>query len=178
VSLLGAAGCGGPAERSTDGPLRIPHDHAAFVHYRPGQVFTDGLERLLLTGDRDAVLERVELEGAEDHIEFLGARLAGPHRTVGSIQLSDGYPPDNPAFGQTVDAEGARIGRSQVGHELLIGIKVTKAGYAIRDGVRLYYTVAGRKYTAYFPAAIVFCPDNVSEDACAERYESEAARAR
>lgn len=167
------AGCGGTAEWSPDGPLRIPHEHAYFVHYRPGEVFTDGLERLLLTGDRAAVLERIELEGGEDHIEFLGAKLAGPQREVGSIQLSDGFPPENPAFGELVEAEGARIEPSRVGHEMLIGIKVVRPGYAVRDGVRLYYRVGEEKYTAYFPAAIVFCPGNLSEDACVERYESQ-----
>jgi hypothetical protein len=158
---------------ASDGPVRTPDPHASYLHFGPGEVFTYGLERVLLDGDLDGRLVKVEVVGAGDHVEFLGARLAGPDRRVGSIQLIPGYPPANPDLGTLVPAAGATLTRSRVGHELLVGLRVLEAGFATVRGLRIYYTVGGDRFQAFYDAQLVFCPDDITEDACVTQHEQQ-----
>lgn len=159
-------------EWSADGPVRIPNQHGYVVRYKVGEVFTDGYERIKLSGNKPAILERVELVGpGMDHFEVVGVLLAGPHRRVGAVQVYDGFsahPPDpiGRQLGKLVPAEGARLAPGRVGSALQIGLKVVKPGLAVRAGVRLYYTVGDERYTAYQPGAIVNCPHEMSDDDC------------
>jgi hypothetical protein len=44
---------------ASDGPVRTPDPHASYLHFGPGEVFTYGLERVLLDGDLDGRLVKV-----------------------------------------------------------------------------------------------------------------------
>ena len=129
------------------GPIRVPDQHGYVVRYEVGDEFTDGYERVLLTGDQPGVLERIEMVGPHvDHFEVLGVLLAGPNRKTGSVQVYDGFtdrPTDRAArgLGPLIPAEGARLAPGKVGSVLQIGLKVVKPGLAIRTGVRIYYSV-------------------------------------
>ncbi len=160
-------------EWSTDGPLILPHLNGFVVRYEVGDVFTDGYQRVKLEGDQPGVLEKVELVGpGMDHFEVLGILLAGPKRRTGALTAYDGFSahPTDPiarGFGKLVPAEGARLPPG--GHRdvvLQIGLKVVKPGLAVRSGVRLYYTVGGKKYMAYQQGSMVLCPDDMTSEEC------------
>lgn len=156
------------------GPVRVPDRHGYVVRYEVGDEFTDGWERVLLTGDEPGVLERIELVGPDvDHFEVLGVLLAGPDRKTGALQVYDGFtdkPTDRIArgLGPLVPAVGARLAPGKVGSVLQIGLKVLKPGLAIRTGIRIYYAVGDEKYVSYQPGGIVVCPKDTSTDECFE----------
>lgn len=162
---------------SDNGPVRVPDKHGYIVRYEVGEVFTDGYERVLLTGSRPGTLERVEIVGPNvDHFEMVGVLLAGPDRRTGSVQAYPGFSahptyPHTRGLGKLVPAEGATLAPGEVGSVLQIGLKVLKPGLAIRSGVRLYYTVDGEKFTSYQPGAIVVCPEDRTDDECLDALE-------
>lgn len=166
-------------EWSADGPVIIPDSHGYLIRFKMGKVFTDGYERIKLSGDQPATLERVELVGPDmDHFKVLGVLLAGPHRRTGAYTNYDGFSahPTDPiarGFGKLVPAEGARLAAGKVGSVLQIGLKIVKPGLAIRAGVRLYYSVDGKKYTAYLPGSIVVCPPGMNQDECFDAMREE-----
>lgn len=154
-------------EWPTNGPARPPWPHGYVVRYRVGQVFTDGLERVKLKGERPGILRRVEITGpGADHFQMIGLMVAGPHRRLGSWEVSDGFPPHKPGLGQLMPGERAPLATGPVGTVLLIGLKVVKPGLGIRDGVRVYYTVDGHQYSVNFSAGIVNCPRSMTTDHC------------
>lgn len=55
-----------------------------------------------------------------------------------------------------------------MGWELLLAVKPTRVGYLVRDGVRIDYTVAGKKYSRYLPAQLVICtaPKYLNRNRC------------
>lgn len=154
-------------EWPTDGPARLPWPHGYVVRYRVGQVFTDGLERVVLRGTQPGVLRRVELTGpGADHFQLIGLMVAGPHRRLGSWEVSDGFPPDKPGLGALVPGVGALLATGRVGSVLLIGLRVVKPGLGIRGGITVYYTVGGRKFSADYSATIVNCPRRMTSGQC------------
>jgi len=153
------------------GPVQMPFGHGYVVRYDVGDVFTDGMERILLSGDQPGVLRRVEITGPDvDHFRVVGILLAGPHRKVGSYQVIKGFPPQVKGLGTLVPAAGADLATGKVGSVLQIGLEVVKPGLAIRTGVRLYYTVGDEKYTVEFQAAIANCPRSMTIGRCQRAY--------
>jgi hypothetical protein len=69
-----------------------------------------------------------------------------------------------------VPAHGASLPTGITGSVLVIGLKLVKPGLGIRTGVRIYYTVGGKKYTPLFDAAIANCPATMSTRACQNAY--------
>lgn len=163
---------------SSDGPVVLPFDHGYVARYGEGDVFTDGFERIRLSGSRPGVLEKVELVGPDvDRLEIVGVLLAVPERDLGSYQVAPGYPPRHPeveALGTLVEAEGAPLATGKVGSVMQIGIKVLDPGLLVRTGVRIYYTVDGERYTALLPGAISVCPDAMSDDECTDAFQEAA----
>jgi hypothetical protein len=149
----------------------LPFEHGYVVRYGVGQVFTDGLERIKLTGSQSAVLRRVQITGPSvDHFQVVGVEVAGPHRRIGSWEVSDGFPPHKPGLGKLVPGVGAQLAPGLMGSVLLIGLKVVKPGLGIRTGVKVYYTVGDRKYVAVLPASIANCPHGMTLDQCQSAY--------
>lgn len=142
------------------GPLAEAPAHAWAIEAAVDRPFTDGFTVVWLTGDQDAVIESIELEGADDGLELVGAKLAGPDRGYGSVQHFKAWPPKSyrpldPS--SVVDAEGATITPDQAGWELLLGIKATKEGYLTREGIRVNYTVDGEKFSRVLPSTLFVC---------------------
>ena len=155
-------GCGG--HQATGGPLVAPNGHGWAMSQPVGFEFTDGMETLHLNGNRSATLRKVELVGS-DGLELLGVALVKPGRDVGTVQEIDGWPARDrhinpsdvvsPGIGATfTPARGNPLGQS---YELLVGMKVVRAGYLVRDGLRITYAVNGTSYTRYFPAQLTVC---------------------
>lgn len=162
----------GEAEASRGDALREPPDNAYYVRYKKGQVFTDGFQRLLLAEKgTDVTVHRVELLDA-DGLELVGTLFAGLEREVGSVQVSDGFPPDIPSQGPLKPLEGVKVPEGDVGLELLIGLRVVTEGFGSRSGIRILYSSAGENYYQDFAAAVVICPPDLTDEACIEKFEA------
>ena len=161
-----ASGGGKPDDAQEGGPLAVPRAHGwSDTLERPG-AFTDGLEILRTTGDDAVVTIRdVELLGA-DGVEMVGAMIAPPPRPYAAEVFIPRWPPRYPRLFDAedlVDAEGAVVGPARgdqaVGWELLLGMRLTRPGVAVREGIRITYEHEGELYVADFPAEAVVCSD-------------------
>jgi hypothetical protein len=155
------------------GALQQLPEHVAYLPYTDysiGTVFTDGLERLYPT-DGPVTLIEVEWLGSQASGKVLGWRIAGPEREF-NRQVSPGFPPTDPGFGPLTDAVGTEIVDAEMGHELLIGIKVVSDEYSVREGIRVTTEQDGVTYQDVLPGVLVFCGADLSVDACQARYEA------
>ncbi len=103
-------------------------------------MFTDGWQRLLARGHAEVVVESVELTGSRG-LELLDVLYAGPDRKIGSIQVMSGFPSRHRALGELTPVEGASVPAGDMGLELIIGLRVTRDGFAVRRGIRVHYRV-------------------------------------
>ena len=69
---------GGPLSREVAYASIVPGDEA---------VFTDGQVRLLLRGDEPATITSVTSNGGGDVFDLIGAKVAGPDRPEGAVQV-------------------------------------------------------------------------------------------
>lgn len=181
--VVAVGGCSSAPERQgpmPDGPMIEPKDgHSWTVPARLGREFTDGLEVLQVAGTKPARITRVESIGGEKVLEVLGARLAGPGRTLGFTQYFDSWPPRSPEIeGQVVDAKGAILHpkrkrtRGPVGstsYELLVGYRFLRDDFAVRQHLNIHYTVGGKAYVSRQPARLIVCPTDMTEQSCFAR---------
>ncbi len=150
-------------DRESGGPLEVPPKHGYMFTLPQGTRFTDSFERLTANGDRPLVLESVELVGGEG-LRLLGFKILGPERDT-TRDFFPEYPPaleDVKELGATaiLDGPGAVIEPgNEMGWELLVGIEITQPGPLWRKGLRINYSVDGKKYTAFFPAQIQVCTE-------------------
>ena len=159
AAALGVAAFADTDSRTDGGPLRAPNPHGWSTSNSVGDVFTDGMEVLHLEGNREAVIEDVRLVG-DDGLELVGAKVAGQDRAIGFIQYNADFPPVNdPDLGDPVliDAIGATVTPYSGGWELLLGIKATKEGFLVREGVEIDYRVGGEEYTVFREAWLGVC---------------------
>jgi hypothetical protein len=156
-------GCSDADSPKAGGPMRGYPVHGYAITVAPGHTFTDGLESLVIRGDKPATLNSVELVGAEG-MEILGYKLVGPERKVNG-QWWPGYPPKGRQLQQAlvVPSTSAIRPHEPGGWELLLGIKVTKPGPLWRDGLRYTYTVDGVRYTKTVPAQLKVCTSTAQE---------------
>lgn len=146
------------------GPLVAPPPHGFAMSKPVGFVFTDGVETLELSGRKPAVLKKVEVVG-NPALRIVGVALVKPGRKVGTIQEIDGWPPRdqylrpsdviNPGIGATFTPK--RQNPQTQSYELLVGMRVAKPGYLVRDGLRITNEVDGKTYQRLFPAQLVVC---------------------
>jgi hypothetical protein len=177
VLAVGAAGVAGMSgtgigSQPPGGPL-VPPDPHGFVMTQPvGHVFTDGVETLKLRGKKPAVLRKVDVVGT-DGLKVVGVSLVRPGRMVGTIQAIDGWPPKDPylrpadvlskGIGATFTPEAQNPGKQS--YELLVGLKVIRHGYLVRQGFRITYDVDGTTYRRFFPAQLAVCTSKSLENA-------------
>lgn len=150
---------GDSARVRSDGPMGVPNQHGYALSLPVGAEFTDGMELLRLDGGRDAVIEDVQLVGA-DGLELLGAKVTPPPRGLAAISTFRSWPPRHRLLDETkfVDAIGATVpARTSRPWELLIGLRVTRAGHAIRRAVAVTYRVGDERHRVEFPAKIKVC---------------------
>jgi hypothetical protein len=154
--------------REEGGPLETVNEHGYSVTVAPGESFTDAMETLTVSGDRPAAIESVELVGGKG-LEVLGFSLLRPERKV-NLSWRPQYPPaDDTGFLDPtliIPGEGAVI-RPHVtrGWELLLGLKVTRPGPLWREGVRINYSVDGKRYSQVLPAQLSVCTSDDQYDA-------------
>ena len=162
AALTGCAsesGALGRGEREAGGPIGTTNQHVWTKKVDVGEAFTDGTEVLVVQGKEPAVLDGVHLVGAQG-IDLLGVRLVKPGRSWGSI-MSMPWPPRDPDLDESlvIPAEGATLEpqRDGTGYELLLGLKAQERGYFVRQGIRVDYTVNGKKYSRFLPAVLSVC---------------------
>jgi hypothetical protein len=168
LSLMSVAcGTGGGAE----GPLDQPGKIAYVITAKPGRVITDGSVVLDLHGREDATIVSVASVGDDENLEFLGARLVGPHRRYNSTQWAPGWPPEHFKASSVVDPVGAtlrpsfRTWRKQA-YELLLGYRVLRPAYGVRSAVTVTYRVGGRQFESRIFSIIVTCPPHTNQEKC------------
>jgi hypothetical protein len=164
----------GPFGGHTEGPLYEPGKIAYVITAKPGRVITDGSVVLDLHGREDATIVRVKSVGDEANLQFLGAKVVGPHRRYTSTQWAPGWPPVHFKARSVIDPAGATLRPSfrtwkKQAYELLLGYRVRGASYGVRSGVTVTYRVGGQQYEATIPSIIVTCPPHTGQDRCLYR---------
>jgi hypothetical protein len=122
-----------------------------------GDRFSYGFNTVSLAGTRPAVIKNVEVIGLDDGVRFLGARLGGPNRRLGSWQVLHTWPPRHPRTDPrplATPITPRSLGRTW---ELFIGLEVTKPGRFLSEGWRITYEVNGRMYRHTIPARVLIC---------------------
>lgn len=146
-------------ERRAGGPIETTNQHVWTKTVALNEPFTDGVEVLVVGGNRPAVLDGVHLVGAKG-IRLLGVRLVEPGRSWGSI-MSMPWPPRDPDLDPclVVSADGATLAPQHdgTGYELLLGLKARGRGYFVRKGIRVDYTVGEDRYSRFVPAVLGIC---------------------
>lgn len=154
-----------------EGPLLEPPKIAYVITAKQGRVFTDGSIVLDLRGRENATIVKVTSVGDEANLQFLGAKLVGPHRRYTGTQWAPGWPPVHFQASSVIDPVGATLLPSfrtwkKQAYELLLGYFVRGAGYGVRSGVTVTYRVGGQQYEATIPNIIVTCPPHANQDRC------------
>lgn len=165
------ADCG--TGKQADGPVTYPGSLAYFPHLKVGEVFTDGAVQLTVkNGSSGApVIDEVRSIDPASAFQFLGAYVASPHRKWGFNELVHGFPPTSGGFGPIRPAVGATIARGPVGTELLIGYRIVKAGYQVRESVEVDYHIGSAHYIVTVPVSVVNCPGEMRLKDCEARFD-------
>jgi hypothetical protein len=141
------------------GPLERVNAHGtALDDFRVGDRFTYGLNTVTLTGADSATITDVQVVGLDDGIRFLGARLGGPNRDIGSWQILPSWPPVHPGvdlrpLNTPITAKSA----DPIGWELFLGFEITRPGTFTSEGWQVTYRSDGRTYRSTIPAFIRVC---------------------
>ena len=154
--------CTGPSE-SENGPLEDQGGHGwGGIVVDVNQAFTDEFEVLIF--DEPITLTSLELVDAPSEMQIIDVLLAGPERHQNG-QVSYKFPPKvdgadelHPAFNTVLDP-------SEMGHQLLIGLRVTREGKWKRGGLKVHYESQGVKYVLTTIAELTVCtPKFVASD--------------
>jgi hypothetical protein len=103
------------------------------------------------------VIERVLAAGESDSVRFVGVKVAGPERRLGSMQLSEGFPPDTSDFelGSLHDLPYTVAAGQSV--ELLLGYEMAAEGRWRRPQVVVQYRSNGSVLEQQFEAELIVC---------------------
>ncbi len=155
----------------TNGPIgqRRGFEHVWTPTIEVGATKTDGLERLVVSGNAPAIITDVQWVGDDKAMKYLGTMIAGPTRKGGQTQLFDQYPPVAPRkLGPIEPARGAVLKPNDAGYELLIGFKYVKDVVGIRNTVIVSYLVEGKQYQVDLHAALYACPTTMKLNTCTD----------
>lgn len=180
IAVLAVVGAGDADE---GGPLQGPGccQGSGWV-VDPGHAVTFSDIELVNTGSDPALIEEVELLGADASLRMPGM-LAAEHEGRGYIAGFDDFPPDpdeyakyglpalRPLEGYVVRAQpGASYGDGDThGTQLFIGLEPSAHGEAGFDSVRVHYRAGVRRYVLTVPYAVTFCTprrDDLDPDSC------------
>lgn len=158
-------------------PLGGPPPNGYYLVRPVGATFTDGQLIVFNLGEKDLEIVDVEPELAGDGLRYLGAKITGLDRELGSVQVEDRYPPTNPELGPTQPATGVVLPAADSeadrkrGYELLMGYKVVGLGRSTVRAVEVTYEVAGQERTQSWTSTIAVCTPDVAPDGeCAFEY--------
>jgi hypothetical protein len=143
----------------SEGPMRRENPHASALDmFGVGDRFTYGLNVVTIEGTGTAIIKDVRVVGLDDGISFLGARLGGPERRIGSWQIFHTWPPRHPKTDpRPLSSPITSRSVEPIGWELFIGLKITRPGRFLSEGWRVTYEVNGRTYRRTIPARILIC---------------------
>lgn len=177
LSSCGLLGSGDGTQEGSEyepgGPLDASTTITYYVRPKAGQVKTDGQTILVSTDLQPVTIDRIEPIGLTDNLQVLGVLAAGRKRDTGSIQISDGYPPHDPALGPLKDAVGAVVPGPRVGLELLMGVKVNDDQFAARTGIRVYYHRKDQRWRQDIPNGFAYC-GTLAQRECEDAYRAHA----
>jgi hypothetical protein len=183
ASCLALTGCVPTHHRSEQGnvqpveggPLRQIPDHGyGGIGLNVGQTMTDGFDIESVVGRTPAIIKSVELVGTSSALQLVGVKFASDQRIFGGvIQYEKTWPPVTPGLGPLFNAAGFKMlplthgGRK--GYELLIGMKLLRAGKFVRSGYRITYEVGGVTYVRTMKAEVTVCSPSAydAEGQCA-----------
>lgn len=154
----------------TGGPLDDDDGSSSIWFYeaRAGAVFSDGMEVLVNEGSRPATITGVGVQGGDEALEFLGARVGLPGRPDDFNQLMSGYPPAAVPARFQVPAEGAVL-RPHRSYMLILGYRVVDEVMDRRTGVTLDYEVGGQRYRDVLQSRLAACPPPLTDHTCARK---------
>ena len=153
--------------------MRLPQKNVYYVRAESGEVITDGFQVILVSGSADIEVDHVELSDDASGFELTGVLYAGGSRQFGSVQLAKGFPPNLPGQGPLLPVGGATVAPGRVGIELLIGMRVNRPGFLVREGIRVYYTSGGHRYFVDYPSSVVVCPNSLTYEECESMFSQE-----
>ncbi len=157
---------------TTSGPLQQPGAHGQIVQFAAGTTFTDGFEVLDLRGDAPARLVSVTSVGAEQALQQVGVRVAGPDRNLAASSLMRGFPPTERGLGTVRTLQQTLLRprhqtRDRMGYELLVGYRVVDdTQVAAREKLVVRYRAAGQEHELVLPARLVYCPPEMPSRTC------------
>jgi len=130
----------------------------------PGSVVSEGFQ-ILFTSE-PITIESVDVNGGDEALEFLGARIGLPGRRNDFHQWMSGYPPKAVRASLQVPAEGAVLEPGD-GYMLIIGYRVRAHVLDLRTSLTVSYkTEDGDLYERDFPAQVLTCPPDLTEHEC------------
>lgn len=143
------------------------------THAKVGDEFTNGQLIIFDSGDTDLTLVKVTPTLTGSGLRYLGARLAGTGRKLGSTQEEHSFPPTARVLGPLQQANGAVLHTggawAKRGVEVLLGFKVVGTGRSTVPKVSITYRDHNGEHTASFTSTMAVCtsPKNVK---CAQEY--------
>jgi hypothetical protein len=156
-------------------PLAGPPPNGFATRKDVGEVFTNGQLVVFNAGGDDIELLAVEPQLTGKGLVYLGARVAGLHRRLGSTQDEPGFPPTGePLLGRLRRVAGLVVpaGRAadRRGVELLLGFRVTGRGRATVRGVTVVYRSAGRTHRQTWTSTMAVCAPRSPRVRCRQEY--------
>lgn len=156
-------------------PLAGPPPNGFATRKNVGDVFTNGQLVVFNAGTEDIELLEVTPQLTGEGLVYLGARVAGLHRRLGSTQDEPGFPPTGePLLGRLRRVAGLVVpaGRAadRRGVELLLGFRVTRRGRSTVRGVTVVYRYAGRTHTQTWTSTMAVCAPRSRGGGCRQEY--------
>jgi hypothetical protein len=166
VATVVSASC---SRLAADGPLTHTGEMGWTDTGDVGDVFADGSAIVRLT-DGPVEVVRVSPRLDSEGLEYLGAVMAGPDRSIGGV-IDPGWPVDDPKLGDVVEAKGAMLTADASdrthSYEFILGYRVTSEGRHENSGVDIEYLYESRRYRLFVPVSFVMCA-GAAVDGCDE----------
>jgi hypothetical protein len=137
-----------------------------------GHVFTNGVYALSNESAVDLTLVEIRpVMGVGTGLRYLGVKLAGSRRRIGSVQYIPQYPPRDVArFGPMLDVAGTRMKPlSPTGDnmfEVMLGFKVVGEGRSSVKGMTITYDQGGHRYTQFVKSTLAVCAPKDDQAPC------------
>ena len=166
AALAATAGCG--SHTLPSGPIERSDPHGWEMGDFPvGSVVTDGGETVVIRGRQPAVLDDVQLVGAQG-LRLVGVKMTKTGQRGLVIMQVRGFPPRwdtlPPEVRRQVDEQalGPAIGatmqpKATPAYELYIGMRITRPGPVTRRGIRIDYHIGDQHYSYVDPASVRIC---------------------
>lgn len=142
-------------------PLAGPPPNGWSGNYDVGTRFTDGQLIVFNLGRRPLRMVSVRPELMGDGLRFLGARLAGLDRSVGSVQFIPQFPPAHPELGAIRDLKDAELppgtDAARKGFAVLLGYEVISPGRSTVKAVEITYLDGKRRRKVSFTSTLALC---------------------